>query len=224
MTAQNNFREFFKTKLPERFWGDDYPILKRLLGLILVPYDIYLQVLEYVPRIKDLKNKSVPDDALKIIGSERGLEKFSSETSNSYADKLYQAWEIWKYAGSRYGINLVFKLSNITLDETTYEYGIQERLEDQYDSYWGEPYLFWDKFEYGSYSVEDGYDGYAYTWATYAIHVSDPTTSISTNQATIEQIKDMAKKFASAHTRLCYLHFTDGAGNIHTSIDLRNET
>jgi hypothetical protein len=44
------------------------------------------------------------DDALAVIGADRGLPRGSGETSANYAARLLVAWEQWKYGGAHYGL------------------------------------------------------------------------------------------------------------------------
>lgn len=209
-----NFREFFQNKLPESFWSDEKHWLSRLTNLTLFPYDIYLQLTDYVSRIRDVKKGSTPDDGLNLIGQERLLEKYSRENSLQYGNKLAKSWEIWKASGSRFGLNLLFKLSNIELDNTTFEYGIEERLDNIYPNYWGAKNMFWSKYYYGG-------DGYVDSAFTYCLYIKDPTTNLSVDPATKRTILKYTSRFAPANTRLCFVYFTNGNGLVHTTIDVR---
>lgn len=49
-----------------------------------------------------------PPDALSQIGIERGMPQGQSETSAAYAARLINAWNMWPWAGTPYGMLQVF--------------------------------------------------------------------------------------------------------------------
>lgn len=50
-----------------------------------------------------------PTDALRLIGEERGLPRASGESDAAFALRLRQAWSIWPFAGTPYGVLLALK-------------------------------------------------------------------------------------------------------------------
>jgi hypothetical protein len=55
-----------------------------------------------------------PEDALAIIGAERGIQRGQSETAASYAARLVAAWTSWPWAGTPYGMLSAFRSTGYT--------------------------------------------------------------------------------------------------------------
>jgi len=197
------------TKLPGLYFQDG-TWLQKLAQIILLPADILLQTFDYIPRLRDLKNKQVPLDGSLLIGYERSMPKYSNEPS--YQDRLHAAWEIWQQAGSRYGLWNVVTLAGYTLDTTTFEYGIRENENEGIHAYWASVDhpednrgIVWGKFYW---------DGDIDSRFAYSIYVTDPISDIYFNEYKVNELVDMCGRFAPAHCKLLHIHFTDGAGTV----------
>lgn len=207
-----NFREWFRTKLPGLYF-EPGTWLEKMAQLILLPADLFLQVFDYIPRLRDLKNKEVPADGQILIGYERSMPKYSNEPD--YQARLHAAWTIWKDAGSRYGLWNVVTLAGYTLDTTTYEYGIQENVTNGIHAYWASYThpednrgMVWGKFYFGE-DIDSRF--------CFSIYVKDINSDIYYNEYKINELVDMCFRFAPAHCKLLFIHFTDGAGNVLNS-------
>jgi hypothetical protein len=205
----SNFREYFRTKLPGLYY-ESGTWLEKLAQLVLMPSDIILQVFDYIPRLRDLKNKEVPLDGQLLIGKERNMPKYSNEPD--YQNRLVNAWTIWQDAGSRYGLWNVATLAGYTFDTTTYEYGIREHEDTGVVAYWANYYnselnrgTVWNKFYWG---------GDLDSTFCYSIYLTDPVGDIYFNEYKVNELSDMCARFAPAHCKLLHIHFTDGAGTV----------
>lgn len=45
-----------------------------------------------------------PEDALNLLGTERGLVRFPGESLEAYRARVLAAWEFWSWVGTRYGM------------------------------------------------------------------------------------------------------------------------
>jgi hypothetical protein len=220
LTEENStFRSFFRFKLPA-LWFEPDTWLEKMTQILLLPADICMQILNYIPRLRDLRNHEVPLDALQLEGKQRGIPFYAIEDVNSFSDRLQNAWNDWITSGSRYGLYNVFTEVGYVLDTTTYEYGIQERIEAPIVAYWGDHNdvtthrnMVWNKFFY---------DGYIDSRYCYAVYVKDAEENMYLNSTRINEIKDICNRFGEAHTQLYYIHFTDGLGNILHTINVQD--
>lgn len=55
-----------------------------------------------------------PPDALALIGDERQIEQGVTETEASYRSRLLNAWDIWPFAGTAYGVLLALYYAGYT--------------------------------------------------------------------------------------------------------------
>ena len=101
------------------------------------------------------------------------------------------------------------------MDSTVYEYGIEEDLGFEYQSIWGEDYLFWDHFIWGENAL---------LFTSYAVYVKDPNGTLKQNTAVLNSIKETCQRFAPAHCFLGKIYFTNGNGINTYYYDLINET
>lgn len=211
----NSFRAFFRSKLPA-LWYENDTWLAKMTQILLLPADIYMQILNYIPRLRDLSSHNVPLDALIHEGKQRSIPYYSIENTNSYADRLQNAWDDWTAAGSRYGLHKVLTEVGYIPDTTTYEYGIQENIQNVSPAYWGDSSdvtlhrdMVWGKFYW---------DGYIDTRYCYAVYISDIAENYWADSTRINEIRDICYRFSEGHTHLYYIYFTDGMGNIlHTT-------
>lgn len=51
-----------------------------------------------------LEAPTFPADAIGLIGSERNMERYNSETDDQYATRIHGAWVAWPQAGTRNGL------------------------------------------------------------------------------------------------------------------------
>ncbi len=60
-----------------------------------------------------------PEDALRFIGVERGMEQYPSESIEDYRLRLWNAWQAWRFAGTDKGITdqikYAFGLTNVSI-------------------------------------------------------------------------------------------------------------
>jgi hypothetical protein len=62
--------------------------------------DVYIQVATLAHRMGWLLDDESPDDALPLFAAERRLPRYVAESVTSHRERLHNAWEIYKYAGS----------------------------------------------------------------------------------------------------------------------------
>lgn len=204
-----NFRTFFRDKIPELYFAEGTWI-EKLTQTVLLPFDIFMQVLNYIPRLRDLKNREVSNDALLLEGQQTNMPKYASEPD--YAGRILERWNIWQSAGSRPCFYNTAVLAGYTPDTTVYEYGVQERIQNVKNAYWaGEDHpennrdIVWSKFYWG---------GYIDSKNLYAVHIIDPDGDVYYNESKTNEIVDICYRFVGAENRLAYIYSTDGSGNI----------
>lgn len=49
-----------------------------------------------------------PSDALALLGAERGIDRGNGEAEASYRQRVRNAWDTWRWAGTAYGMLLAF--------------------------------------------------------------------------------------------------------------------
>jgi hypothetical protein len=49
-----------------------------------------------------------PADALAILGGERGIDRGLTESEESFRSRVRSAWDVWRWAGTPYGLLLAF--------------------------------------------------------------------------------------------------------------------
>jgi hypothetical protein len=93
------------------------------------------------------------------------------------------------------------------MDDTVFEYGIQEQFSNFRYAYWGDVDINWGKFQWGWF-VNSNF--------AYVIYITDPNGDIYQGVVTtkVKELVDICYKFAPAHCYLAGIYFTDGAGNI----------
>lgn len=212
-----NFREYFREKIPG-LWFVPGSWMEKLKEVLLMPMDISMQVLDYIPRLRDLKHKNTPEDGLIAEAIMRGFVKYYQEPA--FRERILDSWNVWAEAGSRYGLHRLITMVGYTLDTTVHEYGIEEHLEHVKYAYWGDVD---DPTQnrgvvFGQYY----WGGYIISKFAYAIHVSDPDELIMNsgdviNQTKINELVHMCSKYAPAHCILSRIFFTDGAGFVINS-------
>jgi len=72
----------------------------KLLGLVGLGADELVDLGRTAVRSSWLLHEDCPDDALPLIGEERGIEKAPAETAAQYRARLHGAWDLWEYAGT----------------------------------------------------------------------------------------------------------------------------
>ena len=53
---------------------------------------------------------TAPDDAVSVIGRERGIIRIPEETEQAYRGRVQAAWDIWQWGGTRRAVEEVFRL------------------------------------------------------------------------------------------------------------------
>jgi hypothetical protein len=66
-----------------------------------------------------------PEDALALLGHERGLERFPGEYPEAYRSRLLNAWEFWRWGGTLRGLQ--YWLNAAGYDVYVYEHYRQDR-------------------------------------------------------------------------------------------------
>jgi len=206
-----SFREYFRTKIPG-VWFEEDTWLEKITQIILMPLDIMTQVLNYIPRLRDIRNEEAPLDGMILEGKQRALPKYNIESKESYGLRVLNAWNDWERSGSRLGLFNVLIEVGYTPDTTTYEYGVQENITNLDNAYWADAdtpsehrNIVWDKFSWGG--IVDEY-------FCFGIHISDPNNKYYSNQTRLNEIIDICRRFSDGHNRLVGIYFTDGSGNI----------
>jgi len=86
-------------KIPKRFAGT---MGRMFWGGIALVYDALAEGVTYAQAASLIQH--APDDALPIIGWERGIVQGISESNDSYRDRLQNAWTAWPEGGTSTGI------------------------------------------------------------------------------------------------------------------------
>jgi hypothetical protein len=73
-------------------------------GLVGVITDATAESYGQILRMPWLKEPTSPDDVLPLVGSERRMPRYPIETPAIYRERLWQAWEVYPWGGSRYSI------------------------------------------------------------------------------------------------------------------------
>ena len=66
-----------------------------------------------------------PEDALALLGSERGLDRFPGEHLEAYRSSLFEAWEFWRWGGTLRGLQ--YRLNAAGYDALIYEHYREDR-------------------------------------------------------------------------------------------------
>lgn len=210
-----NFREYFRTRLPGLYF-EPGTWLEKIKEIMLMPADIFLQVFDYIPRLRDLINGDAPADGLELEAKQRNSKKYNNEPT--LMGRLQDSWNIWGESGSRYGLNRLITMCGYTMDTTTYEYGIQEHAENQKYAYWGS--LTNPSVNRGVCYNHFYWGGYIDSKFSYIIYIVDPEGDIYNTDAKVNDLIHMCYTTAPAHCNLAAIKFTDGAGNVLNTTDL----
>lgn len=92
-----NFRQLMQRLSPtwlSGYWGE------RLMGMLGLYGDLTAEGLDQASRVSLLTSVRTPMDPLSLIGSERNMERYPSETDLGYRARLHDAWEAWGQGGS----------------------------------------------------------------------------------------------------------------------------
>ncbi len=217
-----NFFDFTKAILPGWFFNGGY--VEKLLKTNILPIDVTLQVLDYIPRMRDLTYVAKQD--YKHHEYEKNLPQYVGETN--YEIRAHKAMDTWIEAGSRPQIYETLTDIGYILDSTNHDYGIQDGYEnwDGYQYLLGEDgYSIWSGSDDGTEQTEHKqvvwghfiWGGYIDIWAIWAVYIYDPNGGDPANEYTPEQLQNIQKvadKFGPAHTILLRIFITDGFGNI----------
>jgi hypothetical protein len=212
-----NFREYFRTKIPGLYFIEG-SWLEKLKEILLMPSDIFMQVLDYIPRLRDLKNKNAPEDGKILEGKMRNLDKYNEPDFNS---RLIDSWTIWTESGSRYGLNKLITRVGYTLSEVlivgvdtfSIPYGILDNIANQGETaYWATSNnisinraIAFGNFYWG---------GFIDARFSYSIIIIDEQEIIYNNITKENELISICSKFAPAHVKLNSIIYTDSSGNI----------
>lgn len=103
-----DYRDYLLKIAPSRFkrpFGQAWLHIKGLLA------DAFVEATRQAIKAKD--PLSAPGDALQWIASERGLEKYSVETEESWRNRLASAWSAWAQSGTRQAIEGALQLAGV---------------------------------------------------------------------------------------------------------------
>lgn len=90
-----------------------------------------------------LKDPKSPDDVLPMIGSERRMPQYPSESTTNYRDRLWHAWDAYEHGGSATAVNEQLAAAGFPGQVV---YGGPMWQPDYYSQ-------FWVFFPYGSHTV-----------------------------------------------------------------------
>ncbi|NJK46236.1 MAG: hypothetical protein HC933_20025 [Pleurocapsa sp. SU_196_0] len=161
-----------------------------------------LFVIRLLEAMKQRFAESADEQALTIIGAERGLQRSSFEDLNAYRVRVLDAWNFWTKAGTRAGVEgvirtLGYEPTVIELHKTT-----PER--------WAEFVVILRPgvFAFG-----------ALFWADDGVWADDATWGFETNPAEIPRIVNAIKDIKAVHSRLAAVHVV-ASGSIWGEDDL----
>lgn len=92
-----NWRDAVEQKMPT-WLREKYG--ERFVGLIALFADFSSQALEEAFRAAWLAEDTSPDDILPLVGAERNMPQYPSETAAQYRTRLLDAWDAWEKAGT----------------------------------------------------------------------------------------------------------------------------
>lgn len=96
-----DFREYIFQQSPgflRQKWG------ARLMGLVGLAADISAEGAQQAIAARFSQSPIFPPDAYALIGSERSMPRFPSETLASYRERVLDAWNAWRNAGTEIGL------------------------------------------------------------------------------------------------------------------------
>lgn len=98
----SNFREEVERVSPPPFLGEWGSLF---LGIVFgLTGDSLLEAMSVAHRSPWLLDEQSPDDVLGLIGRERRLPRYPSETNDQYRARLHGAWDAYKFAGDESSI------------------------------------------------------------------------------------------------------------------------
>jgi hypothetical protein len=119
-----NIWDYTKTILPQWFYNGGY--LEKLLKTNILPFDVTMQVLDYLPRMRDLNYVAKTD--YKYHEYEKNIEAYPNEPA--FELRIKKTFDTWKNAGSRPCIGGILEDVGFILDENDFAYGIQDGYQE----------------------------------------------------------------------------------------------
>uniref|UniRef100_A0A7C3HVX3 Phage tail protein n=1 Tax=Meiothermus ruber TaxID=277 RepID=A0A7C3HVX3_MEIRU len=85
-----------------------------------------------------------PEDALNLLGAERGLTRYPGESLEAWRERVLGAWEYWRWSGTEYGLSVaLFQLGYSSAITPVWSYDPNR----------------WSEFEVFIYPATRSYDG-----------------------------------------------------------------
>lgn len=137
MADETSVRESLAQLAP--VWGKGSGWGAKFLFGIGVYYDAFKQALYLAANATDLNSSTIPTDALSVLGKERLMPAYPSETQVQHQSRLLDAWDAWAYGGSKTGIESQFTAAGYT---GTTVYRKREWPARGESGYWSEFWVF----------------------------------------------------------------------------------
>lgn len=102
-TQTDTWYEYFQLLVPEP-WRLNPLALQFIAVAIGIPATAVAQALSEAWLARCMRQPSSPNDALPLIGSERSMNRYSTETNDGYRARLGDAWNAWQKAGDESAI------------------------------------------------------------------------------------------------------------------------
>lgn len=97
----SDFREYIAQQSPgflRQRWG------ARFMGLIGLSSDTIAEGAQQAVAARFTRSPIFPPDAYELIGAERSMPRFPSETLAAYRERVLDAWNAWRNAGTEIGL------------------------------------------------------------------------------------------------------------------------
>lgn len=91
------------------YWGQRF--VGSMIGLL---FDTLAEGASHAIRVSKIGSSNFPDDAINLIGQERGFARFTDETTADYTARVADAWTLWRQAGTDGGIIEMFDRAGFT--------------------------------------------------------------------------------------------------------------
>jgi hypothetical protein len=138
-----------------------------------------------------------PEDAVNLLGTERGFTRFAGESLAAWRVRVLGAWEFWQWAGTEYGMYLWLKAAG-------YETHIHEHFRDD-PSIWAEFSLY--LWPYRPEFITDRWDDGG-TW-------DDDTHWDYTIAGTeLQRVPELVKEVKPAHAKVRSAYYVAGPRDV----------
>lgn len=215
-TENPSINEYIKQILPEIYTETTY--LSGLLDTFTVPFDVILQVLSYLPYLRD--PSYCDKNGLNELAREKNCPRFAGESDEMLANRIKDSFDLWRYSGSRFGLNKALVAFGFSPDATNHEYGIEERVQPDDPTLglaiWadGDHLKLHKNIVWGHYVWPTRSDGLPEidTNGLFNLYITDADGSIFSDDIKIAMIINCVKKFGKCTRALYKIRFTDGNG------------